>query len=140
MGAFGAHALRPILQEGTKLQVRVARCDKTHIIDCTFQSWQTATQYQLLHSVALMSLYAASKQGTSSNKYDLAAKLWVSGTALFSGTPSASTDLFADFNSSFTGSIYLLCLGGPRLLGPVTPIGGMLLMAGWVAFGMAAGQ
>ena len=32
MGAFGAHALRPILQEGTKLQVRAARCDKRTLL------------------------------------------------------------------------------------------------------------
>jgi uncharacterized membrane protein YgdD (TMEM256/DUF423 family) len=33
----------------------------------------------------------------------------------------------------FSGSIYLLSLGiGPRrLLGPVTPIGGLLLILGW---------
>ena len=32
---------------------------------------------------------------------------------------------------AFSGSIYGLCLGGPRLLGPVTPIGGLSLMTGW---------
>ena len=41
------------------------------------------------------------------------ANLWLSGTVMFSG------------------SIYGLCLGGPRLLGPVTPLGGVLMMAGW---------
>jgi uncharacterized membrane protein YgdD (TMEM256/DUF423 family) len=32
----------------------------------------------------------------------------------------------------FSGSLYGLALGGPRLLGPVTPIGGLLLMVGWL--------
>lgn len=36
----------------------------------------------------------------------------------------------------FSGSIYLLCWGSssgkkPRLLGPVTPLGGLLLVFGW---------
>jgi uncharacterized membrane protein YgdD (TMEM256/DUF423 family) len=92
------------------------------LFDPLIQSWQTATQYQLLHSVALLSLHAASKQGKVSAQYDLAAKLWISGTILFSG------------------SIYVLSVGGPRVFGPVTPLGGLLLMAGWVAFGVSAGQ
>ena len=86
------------------------------------QSWNTATQYQLLHSVALLALHAATKQGRASSQFDLPAKLWICGTVLFSG------------------SIYGLCVGGPRLLGPVTPLGGLLLMAGWVAFGVSAGH
>ena len=110
-----------------------------HVFDRVFQSWHTATQYQLLHSVALLSLHAASKSGKSAHQYDLAAKLWISGTVLFSGMLSHSTRMFAVLNCFLpTGSIYCLCLGGPRLLGPVTPVGGLLLMAGWLAFGNAA--
>ena len=30
-------------------------------------------------------------------------------------------------------SLYALALGGPRLLGAVAPVGGVLLMAGWAA-------
>ncbi len=32
----------------------------------------------------------------------------------------------------FSGSLYTMALGGPRVLGAVTPIGGLALMAGWV--------
>ena len=37
----------------------------------------------------------------------------------------------------FSGSIYLLTLDiGPRkLLGPTTPIGGLLIIAGWIVIG-----
>lgn len=31
----------------------------------------------------------------------------------------------------FSGSLYLMALGGPRVLGAVTPVGGLLLMLGW---------
>ena len=32
----------------------------------------------------------------------------------------------------FAVSIYGLALGGPRWLGPVTPVGGLLMIAGWL--------
>ena len=34
----------------------------------------------------------------------------------------------------FSGSLYALALGAPRVLGLVTPLGGTALMLGWVAF------
>ena len=33
----------------------------------------------------------------------------------------------------FSGSIYLLVLSPQRWLGPITPIGGLFLIAGWVS-------
>jgi uncharacterized membrane protein YgdD (TMEM256/DUF423 family) len=32
----------------------------------------------------------------------------------------------------FSGTLYALALGAPRWLGAVTPLGGSLLIAGWV--------
>lgn len=37
----------------------------------------------------------------------------------------------------FSGSIYALLAGGPRWLGPVTPLGGALLIAAWLQFAAA---
>lgn len=71
--------------------------------------WQTAVQYQLWHAIALVALAALS--GLRST---LPAALLVAGTVVFSG------------------SLYLMALGAPRWLGAVTPIGGSLLIAGWV--------
>jgi uncharacterized membrane protein YgdD (TMEM256/DUF423 family) len=126
MGAFGAHALKETLRQRDTTQVRYCllrhKAIEMRFLHHSLQSWHTATQYQLMHSVALLSLHAMSKQGKTSSQYDLVAKLWISGTVLFSG------------------SIYGLCLGGPRLLGPVTPLGGLLLLAGWAAFGISASQ
>lgn len=31
----------------------------------------------------------------------------------------------------FSGSLYGLALGGPKWLGPITPLGGLCLIAGW---------
>ncbi len=38
----------------------------------------------------------------------------------------------------FSGSLYGMCLAGWRWLGPVTPIGGALLMVGWLLLAVAA--
>jgi uncharacterized membrane protein YgdD (TMEM256/DUF423 family) len=32
----------------------------------------------------------------------------------------------------FSGSLYWIALAGPRWLGPVTPLGGIILMVGWL--------
>jgi uncharacterized membrane protein YgdD (TMEM256/DUF423 family) len=32
----------------------------------------------------------------------------------------------------FSGSLYWLSLGGPKILGPVTPLGGLAFLAGWL--------
>lgn len=38
----------------------------------------------------------------------------------------------------FSGSLYVLAISGQRWLGMITPIGGVALIAGWVALAMAA--
>jgi uncharacterized membrane protein YgdD (TMEM256/DUF423 family) len=38
----------------------------------------------------------------------------------------------------FSGSLYALALGAPRVLGMVTPLGGLALILGWIAFAVAA--
>ena len=48
-----------------------------------------------------------------------AARAWVIGVVLFSG------------------SLYGIALGGPRWLGPVTPLGGIALMLGWLLVAIA---
>ncbi len=77
--------------------------------------WQTAVLYHLVHTVALLAL-ASQKDGARGRvaaATNGAALCWTAGILLFSG------------------SLYALALGAPRALGPVTPLGGLLL-AGWV--------
>jgi uncharacterized membrane protein YgdD (TMEM256/DUF423 family) len=38
----------------------------------------------------------------------------------------------------FAGTLYALALTGHRWLGAITPIGGLILLAGWVCIGIAA--
>jgi uncharacterized membrane protein YgdD (TMEM256/DUF423 family) len=86
--------------------------------------WQTAVQYQLIHAVALLGWAGWLRVGAASAPAGrtplFAGWLWVAGTALFSG------------------SLYCLALGGPRWLGPITPLGGVSLLAGWLLVVLAA--
>lgn len=82
------------------------------------ETWKTAVLYQLVHAVALLALagWRDAHGGTNGR----VATLWVAGTLLFSG------------------SLYWLALGGPRLLGPVTPLGGVAFLAGWALLAWSA--
>ena len=42
------------------------------------------------------------------------------------------------WHRALSGSLYALALGGPRWLGPVTPLGGAALISGWVLAAAAA--
>jgi uncharacterized membrane protein YgdD (TMEM256/DUF423 family) len=37
----------------------------------------------------------------------------------------------------FSGSIYALSFGAPRFFGPITPLGGLCLIAGWLVFAIS---
>jgi uncharacterized membrane protein YgdD (TMEM256/DUF423 family) len=76
-------------------------------------TWNTAVQYHLLHSVVLLALGLFSQ--TTQKGVDLPSWLFLLGMLLFSG------------------SLYGLVLTQQSWLGPVTPIGGILLIAGWLA-------
>lgn len=72
----------------------------------TAAAWQTAVLYHLVHAVAVLA---------AGGWRPVAAALWTVGIIIFSG------------------SLYILSITGVRWLGAVTPVGGILLLAGWVA-------
>lgn len=76
-------------------------------------AWATASQYHLLHSILLLALALFAAQAGRS--IQLQGSLLTAGMVLFSG------------------SIYLLVLTEMRWLGPVTPLGGLCLIAGWLS-------
>jgi uncharacterized membrane protein YgdD (TMEM256/DUF423 family) len=84
--------------------------------------WETAARYHMLHAVVLLAAatWARTAGTVATRRIGWAAGLWVIGIVLFSG------------------SLYGLALGGPRWLGPVTPLGGVALMAGWLMVIIAA--
>jgi len=82
----------------------------------TLNTWTTAVLYQLVHAVALIGLAALIQSSeTAAQRYlSWVARFWVAGVILFSG------------------SLYILALGGPRIFGPITPLGGVVFMLGWI--------
>jgi len=81
-------------------------------------TWATAVDYHLIHAVALLAL--ALYGAATGRAIGPAAAGFCAGIVLFSG------------------SLYGLALGGPRWLGPVTPLGGLCFIAGWLALGWVA--
>ena len=75
------------------------------------QTWETAVRYQMWHALALILL---SINGLSNPIPKMTGPCFVVGSLLFSG------------------SLYGLALDGPKWLGPVTPLGGLCLMIGWL--------
>lgn len=67
---------------------------------------KTGGHYQLIHAVAALVAVQMSARG--------AGWCFVAGGAIFAG------------------SLYLMALGLPRWLGAITPIGGVLLIVGWL--------
>ena len=114
LGAMGAHALKKTFDKKPG----------------SVEHWKTAVAYQLFHAVAIIGIGALHENqlSTSSNKIRQSSPLC---TYQLAGQIMAMGSLF------FSGSIYLLVLdiGPKKLLGPVTPIGGLLLIAGWTVLG-----
>jgi len=81
----------------------------------TLSAWETAVHYHLLHSVALLVL-----------------ALWVRLVPADSNAIVTSGWLLVAGILLFSGSLYCLALGGPRWLGPVTPLGGLAFILGWL--------
>ena len=67
---------------------------------------RTGAHYQLVHALAALLAVRMEARGP--------AWLFVAGAGVFAGT------------------LYLMALGLPRWLGAITPIGGTLLIAGWL--------
>jgi len=102
---------------GVALGAFGAHALKTHLATTGHTgTWETAVLYHLIHTAALFALISSYKNNihaTSQRLSNATAWCWISGITLFSG------------------SLYFLSLGGPRWLGPITPLGGLALILGW---------
>jgi uncharacterized membrane protein YgdD (TMEM256/DUF423 family) len=86
----------------------------------TLSVFQTGVQYQMMHSLALIAVGLWIERQPDLNLLAYAAAAFLFGIVCFSG------------------SLYALALGGPRWLGPVTPLGGTLFIVGWLLLAAAA--
>lgn len=79
--------------------------------------WSTAVDYHMWHALALLAVGLVQER---TGRGRGAGWCLLAGILVFSGT------------------LYAMGLGGPRWLGAITPLGGTLLLAGWVLLGLAA--
>jgi uncharacterized membrane protein YgdD (TMEM256/DUF423 family) len=112
LGALGAHALKQKMQEG------IITIDQLSAFD-------TGTKYQLMHAIVLFIL-AYINRDKKIKLYTLASYLMVFGVLFFSG----SIYMLATQNIS---NIHL-----GFIFGPITPLGGLLLIAGWICITIQA--
>jgi uncharacterized membrane protein YgdD (TMEM256/DUF423 family) len=108
LGAFGAHALKNIVES-----------DKVAI-------FETGVRYQFMHGLALILLALFNQQNLAfpqlQKSINRVAQFFLLGCLFFCGSLYLLTlQQLASFNYS-------------RIVGPVTPMGGLLFMLGWASW------
>jgi len=84
-----------------------------------FSAFETGVQYQMYHALALMIVGVLVQFHPASNLLKWSGALFILGSLLFSG------------------SLYGLVLTQIKLFGPVTPLGGVAFIAGWLLLAYA---
>ena len=79
---------------------------------------KTGAQYGFMHSMATFACATFMQIGAKRARF--APAMFLPGVLLFSG------------------SLYALALGAPRWMGAITPLGGLLFLAGWATLAWAA--
>lgn len=85
-----------------------------------FSVYQTAVQYHMIHALGIILIGVIAHYITNSGLIQWAGGLLLLGILFFSG------------------SLYLLTLTDIKWVGPVTPVGGLCFLAGWLLLAIAA--
>jgi uncharacterized membrane protein YgdD (TMEM256/DUF423 family) len=109
LGALGAHAL------------------KGHLTEIQLDAYKTASLYHFFHSLLLIGcgLISVSQLQFDARRLALASKLIWIGLICFSGS------IYLLTTRELMGMTWL------KLLGPITPVGGILLASGWLTIGLS---
>jgi uncharacterized membrane protein YgdD (TMEM256/DUF423 family) len=113
LGAMGAHYLKGKMADGL-------------LTADNLEAYHKAVLYHMIHTLAILAI-AVLGERLNKKAADYAAIFFITGIALFSG------------------SVYILSTRGLygmqeglKWLGPVTPMGGVLFIAGWIMLAMSA--
>lgn len=88
--------------------------------DAMAAEWlRLGAQYEVVHALATIACALVMTLGGVRARF--APGFFLSGTVIFSG------------------SLYAMALGAPRILGAITPIGGLLFLTGWAILAWSAG-
>ncbi|KZN99893.1 DUF423 domain-containing protein [Bacillus badius] len=82
--------------------------------------WKTGVQYQMFHAMGMIAVGILMGQVQASSVLNWSGWMMLIGTVIFSG------------------SLYALTLSGIKVLGAITPIGGVAFLVGWVLLIVAA--
>ncbi|SDN23605.1 Uncharacterized membrane protein YgdD, TMEM256/DUF423 family [Paenibacillus sp. yr247] len=82
--------------------------------------FQTGVHYHMIHAIALILIALLSEKLANSSMVN------ASGWAIFIGI------------ILFSGSLYALSLTGLKVFGPITPLGGLSFLIGWILLAIAA--
>ncbi len=96
---------------------------KAHVTPYHLEVFQTGVQYQFIHAAALIAcgiLVKLTHTEKAQKYFSRAAICFIIGIFCFSG------------------SLYALALTGIKWFGPITPMGGLLFIIGWILFVLAA--
>lgn len=89
------------------------------LTDHARQEWmRTGASYEFMHAMATLACATFMQVGARRARF--APAFFLSGSVLFSG------------------SLYALAFGAPRITGMITPFGGLLFLAGWAVLAWAA--
>ena len=106
LGALGAHFLKNKLSTGL-------------ITPDQLNGFDTAVKYQMYHTLAMLGLFIVSKYHTHTY-IKWAYNCFMIGIVMFSGS------LYFLCSRNLFGAEWL------KVLGPITPIGGLFFVAGWI--------
>jgi uncharacterized membrane protein YgdD (TMEM256/DUF423 family) len=119
LGAFAAHGLNGLLTSlYPESDVRTLAGLTVPASWKYLQDFKTAAEYQMTHALALLAVGLLAREHAS-RSLSVAGWSFIGGIVLFSG------------------SLYLLVLSGVKVLGAITPIGGVLFLIGWASLTLA---
>jgi uncharacterized membrane protein YgdD (TMEM256/DUF423 family) len=86
---------------------------KEKLSEASMSVWHTSVQYHFYHTLLLLAVAFFLQRATANTWLLACGGLVIAGLLLF------------------CGSLYGLALGGPRWLGPITPLGGLCFLIAW---------
>ena len=119
LGALAAHGLEGYLEQLYAGQTRELLGHQIPAAEKYLGDFKTAATYQMYHALAILVVGLLVDRCTCRN-LQWAGWCFVAGTLLFSGC------------------LYLLVLTGQRWLGMIVPIGGVLMIVGWILLAVAS--
>lgn len=94
---------------------------REHLSPASLAVFETGVRYAMLHTTALLVTGLVARAQPSR-------ALQVAGTAFLLGIVL------------FTGSLWALAISGIKVLGAITPLGGVSFLVGWIALGVGASK